>query len=40
MNMTILLALIIAVATIFVLKRVVVQSILRKNGRAATGTTQ
>lgn len=38
MNMTILVALIIAIAAIFVLKRVVVQSIVRKAGRAAPGT--
>lgn len=40
MNMTILVALIIAIAAIFVLKRVVVQSIMRKAGRATSGTTR
>jgi hypothetical protein len=40
MNMTILLALIIAVAAIFVLKRVVVQSIMRKAGRVTPETTR
>jgi len=39
MNMTILLALVIAGATVFVLTRVVVQSIARK-GERAMGTTR
>jgi hypothetical protein len=40
MNMTILLALIIAAAAVFVLTRVVVQSIVRKAERATPETTR